>query len=219
MTMEHSTRVRDASGARKPSRRSPFAVMTRSTASFATIAPCGPFNPHLTRMQFPAARPLFSESALRRRNSTRRRFPRQRRFKLPTLGSFSRSPVAVLLLHSISTQVMSSRRSASSPSSTWRFAPPEVPESLHLDIHSENTGWAKQHASDATVELAILTVRRARMVANSFAFDLKETLIIPSRKFLGWSGFVQDGPWKLAVKTPRRNSQGGFKSSLTGGPS
>lgn len=35
--------------------------------------------------------------------------------------------------------------------------------------------------------------------ANSFRFNLPEPLIIPTAKFLTWTGFVNDGPWKLRM--------------------
>ena len=35
--------------------------------------------------------------------------------------------------------------------------------------------------------------------ANSFAFGLPESLIVPVAKFVTWPGFVNDGPWKLRM--------------------
>ena len=35
--------------------------------------------------------------------------------------------------------------------------------------------------------------------ANTFQFDLPKSVIIPPRKFLGWSGFNQDGDWRVAL--------------------
>lgn len=35
--------------------------------------------------------------------------------------------------------------------------------------------------------------------ANSFRFDLQESIIIPHHKFLLWSGFLNDGSWSLSV--------------------
>jgi hypothetical protein len=35
--------------------------------------------------------------------------------------------------------------------------------------------------------------------ANSFAFRIPEPLIVQSRKFVTWPGFVNDGPWKLRM--------------------
>jgi len=39
--------------------------------------------------------------------------------------------------------------------------------------------------------------------ANTFRFPLAESVIIPDRKFLNWSGFVDDGPWRLAVEASK----------------
>ena len=36
--------------------------------------------------------------------------------------------------------------------------------------------------------------------ANSFCFDCKERIIVPNRRFLNWSGFLDDGLWSLAVQ-------------------
>lgn len=35
--------------------------------------------------------------------------------------------------------------------------------------------------------------------ANTFHFNLPEPLILPTRKFLCWAGFMEDGPWKLRM--------------------
>ncbi|MGH7973294.1 MAG: hypothetical protein ACREIC_31635 [Limisphaerales bacterium] len=35
--------------------------------------------------------------------------------------------------------------------------------------------------------------------ANSFMFKLPEPLIIPTRKFVVWPGFINDGPWRLRM--------------------
>jgi DNA polymerase III sliding clamp (beta) subunit (PCNA family) len=37
--------------------------------------------------------------------------------------------------------------------------------------------------------------------ANSFTLDLKESVIVPGRKFLLWPAFAADGPWTLAVRS------------------
>lgn len=35
--------------------------------------------------------------------------------------------------------------------------------------------------------------------ANTFQFDLPQSVIVPNRKFLGWSGFNADGDWRVGV--------------------
>jgi DNA polymerase III sliding clamp (beta) subunit (PCNA family) len=53
--------------------------------------------------------------------------------------------------------------------------------------------------SDSNAHYVVATDGRVLFSANSFHFDLKESLIIPSRKFLGWQGFWEDGICTLAV--------------------
>lgn len=36
--------------------------------------------------------------------------------------------------------------------------------------------------------------------SNSFSLPLKQSILIPEHKFLGWKGFQQDGEWKLKTK-------------------
>jgi len=36
--------------------------------------------------------------------------------------------------------------------------------------------------------------------SNSFSLPLKQSVLIPEHKFLGWKGFQQDGEWKLKAK-------------------
>jgi DNA polymerase III sliding clamp (beta) subunit (PCNA family) len=38
---------------------------------------------------------------------------------------------------------------------------------------------------------------------NSFCLDLRDSVLIPHAKFLDWSGFMEDGYWKLAVQKPK----------------
>lgn len=41
--------------------------------------------------------------------------------------------------------------------------------------------------------------------ANSFTLDLKQSVIVPGRKFLLWPAFAEDGPWTLALRTAGKN--------------
>jgi DNA polymerase III sliding clamp (beta) subunit (PCNA family) len=43
--------------------------------------------------------------------------------------------------------------------------------------------------------------------ANSFLFDIPENTIVPTRRFLTWPGFINDGPWKLSLR-PKENDAG-----------
>jgi DNA polymerase III sliding clamp (beta) subunit (PCNA family) len=42
--------------------------------------------------------------------------------------------------------------------------------------------------------------------ANTFHFPIDESAVIPSRKFLNWSGFADDGDWLLAVQPPEEGA-------------
>ncbi len=43
--------------------------------------------------------------------------------------------------------------------------------------------------------------------ANSFHFGLKESLVVPTRKFLGWNGWWAEGDALLAVKNPQNDKE------------
>ena len=53
--------------------------------------------------------------------------------------------------------------------------------------------------SDPGCHALVATDGRHLFAANTFHFDLPQSVIIPTRKFLGWSGFAQDGDWRVAV--------------------
>jgi DNA polymerase III sliding clamp (beta) subunit (PCNA family) len=38
--------------------------------------------------------------------------------------------------------------------------------------------------------------------ANSFLFDIPQSVIVPQGKFLTWPGFIEDGPWTLRFQPP-----------------
>jgi len=59
----------------------------------------------------------------------------------------------------------------------------------------------------------VATDGRHLFAANSFTLPLKESVIIPDHKFLGWKGFNQDGEWSL--KTGRSNKQNAPLIELT----
>jgi DNA polymerase III sliding clamp (beta) subunit (PCNA family)/exonuclease VII small subunit len=52
---------------------------------------------------------------------------------------------------------------------------------------------------DKVAHYVVGTDGRHLYSANSFHFKLPESLIIPTRKFLAWPGFVNDGVWKLRM--------------------
>jgi DNA polymerase III sliding clamp (beta) subunit (PCNA family) len=53
---------------------------------------------------------------------------------------------------------------------------------------------------DKDCHCVVGTDGRSLYSANTFQFHLPESLIVPSRKFLTWPGFVNDGLWKLRMR-------------------
>ncbi|MEA3189289.1 MAG: hypothetical protein QOD99_3119 [Chthoniobacter sp.] len=51
---------------------------------------------------------------------------------------------------------------------------------------------------------------RHLFASNSFTLALKESLIIPSHKFLGWKEFSIDGEWQLRVQQPEKKDEIGL---------
>jgi DNA polymerase III sliding clamp (beta) subunit (PCNA family) len=64
---------------------------------------------------------------------------------------------------------------------------------------------------DKAAHYLVGTDGRHLYAANSFAFGIPEPLIIQTRKFVTWPGFVNDGPWKLrmlpAVKSDPKDKE------------
>ncbi len=58
--------------------------------------------------------------------------------------------------------------------------------------------------SEPKAHYVVATNGRVLFSANSFAFDLKDSVIIPTRKFLGWGGWWTDGVAQLAIKPPEK---------------
>lgn len=50
---------------------------------------------------------------------------------------------------------------------------------------------------DDSAHYVVGTDGRHLFSSNSFSLPLKESILIPEHKFLGWKGFQQDGEWKL----------------------
>jgi DNA polymerase III sliding clamp (beta) subunit (PCNA family) len=53
--------------------------------------------------------------------------------------------------------------------------------------------------SDPACHSVVGTDGRHLFSANTFQFTLPQSVIVPTRKFLGWSGFAQDGEWRVGV--------------------
>jgi DNA polymerase III sliding clamp (beta) subunit (PCNA family) len=52
----------------------------------------------------------------------------------------------------------------------------------------------------------VATDGRHLFAANSFNLPLKENVVIPDHKFLGWKGFYQDGEWRLKTGRPDKQN-------------
>lgn len=67
----------------------------------------------------------------------------------------------------------------------------------------ESTRAALQGAwidpSDPQAHYVLGTDGRHLFTANSFCLDLKEPVLLPNKKFVQWSGFKEDGDWKLSL--------------------
>ncbi|WCJ60709.1 hypothetical protein NXS98_06165 [Fontisphaera persica] len=53
--------------------------------------------------------------------------------------------------------------------------------------------------SDPQAHYVLGTDGRHLFTANSFCLDLKEAVLLPNKKFVQWSGFKEDGDWKLSL--------------------
>lgn len=53
----------------------------------------------------------------------------------------------------------------------------------------------------------VATDGRHLFSANSFAFDFKQSVIIPTRKFLAWHGWWTEGEGTLAIKPPTKSTE------------
>lgn len=67
-------------------------------------------------------------------------------------------------------------------------------------------GWLD--VTDSNAHYVVASDGRQLFTANSFKFDLKESLLIPQHKFLRWSGFAEDGEWSLRVGELDKNGNG-----------
>lgn len=61
--------------------------------------------------------------------------------------------------------------------------------------------------SDKRAHYLVGTDGKHLFAANSFDLPLKDSLIIPNMKFLGWSGLGEDGDWKMAVLPVQKKDQ------------
>jgi len=71
-----------------------------------------------------------------------------------------------------------------------------------------NGAWVD--VTDPKAHYVMGTDGRHLFSANSFNLDLKQSLLIPDVKFLHWSGFNEDGPWKLAAQPGKKKDDAGW---------
>ena len=64
--------------------------------------------------------------------------------------------------------------------------------------------------SDPKAHYVIGTDGRHLFSANSFHLGFKESLVLPHRKFVAWSGFMEDGDWQVGVIPPLDQKGRGF---------
>ena len=75
----------------------------------------------------------------------------------------------------------------------------EALECSNLDSSRYVLNGACMDVTDKNAHYVVGTDGRHLFAANSFQFSLPESLIIPSRRFIAWSGFMNDGAWTLRM--------------------
>ena len=65
--------------------------------------------------------------------------------------------------------------------------------------------------SNAKAHYVVGTDGRHLFSSNSFSLPLKDSLILPSRKFLGWPQFAADGEWQLRIGMPTKDQRAPFQ--------
>lgn len=74
-----------------------------------------------------------------------------------------------------------------------------------LDCCSDNDSrpmlqGALVDVSNPNAHYVVATDGKHLLAANSFHFDLAQSLLIPNRKFITWAGFLDDGEWRLSAQ-------------------
>jgi DNA polymerase III sliding clamp (beta) subunit (PCNA family) len=83
---------------------------------------------------------------------------------------------------------------------TFRQAFREAMECASVDQSRYVLNAVYLDVEDKKAHYVVATDGRIMFSANSFIFPLKESVMIPTRKFLGWSGWWTEGKAQLAVK-------------------
>lgn len=75
----------------------------------------------------------------------------------------------------------------------------EALECASLDSSRHVINGACLDLRDPACHSVVGTDGRHLFSANTFQFTLPQSVIVPTRKFLGWSAFAQDGEWRVGV--------------------
>ena len=65
--------------------------------------------------------------------------------------------------------------------------------------------------SNAKAHYIVGTDGRHLFSSNSFSLPLKDSLILPNHKFLGWPQFATDGEWQLRIGMPEKDKRAPFQ--------
>ena len=65
--------------------------------------------------------------------------------------------------------------------------------------------------SNAKAHYIVGTDGRHLFTSNSFTLPLKDSLILPNHKFLGWPQFAADGEWQLRLGLPEKDKRAPFQ--------
>ena len=76
-----------------------------------------------------------------------------------------------------------------------------------LDCCSRDSGrlaleGAWVDVTDPKAHYVMGTDGRHLHASNSFSLGLKDSLLVPNKRFLNWRGFLDDGPWRIGVQEP-----------------
>ena len=82
---------------------------------------------------------------------------------------------------------------------TFKQALREALECSSVDSSRYVLNGACMDVTEKVVHYVVGTDGRHLYAGNSFQFSLTESLIVPSRRFIAWPGFMNDGGWKLSM--------------------
>ena len=119
--------------------------------------------------------------------------PMEEKIGVPYNDDWPKQPVVetqpVTLGHHVRATMLEAMQCASEDGSR------QVINSVYLDVE------------DKAAHYVVATNGQHLFSANSFAFDFKQSVIIPTRKFLEWKGWWNEGDATLAIKPPTKGSE------------